>query len=132
MGIKKARIRKEVSSFVQQYERKAPKKGEPNDRNYSRQVEGYVKSMDPAELSELINGDGTHIPPEIDEPWSLGESVPEIQFQLEDTVEVLKGKHTGKTGKVVSLIEILPETRYLLKLDNGLLSNVLESQIKRL
>jgi hypothetical protein len=46
-----------VQLFVKQYGRKAQKNTEPNDRNYSRDLEKTLKAMDPQELSDLIADD---------------------------------------------------------------------------
>ena len=47
----------EVASFLRQYARKAPKRGEPNDRGYSRRTELKFKRMAPRELDDLLHGD---------------------------------------------------------------------------
>jgi len=46
-----------VRRFVQQYERKAQKGIEPNDRKYDRKVEKTVKRMKPERLDELLRDD---------------------------------------------------------------------------
>jgi len=46
-----------VRRFVKQYERKAQKGIEPNDRTYDRKVEKTVKRMKPARLDELLRDD---------------------------------------------------------------------------
>ncbi len=43
--------------FVQQYERKAQKRIEPNDRHYEREIEETVKRMKPDELDRLLRDD---------------------------------------------------------------------------
>lgn len=47
----------ELFEFLRQYSRKAPKRGEPNDRGYDRRLEERIKRMDPEELDKLLNGD---------------------------------------------------------------------------
>jgi hypothetical protein len=47
----------ELSEFLRQYSRKAPKRGEPNDRGYDRRLEERIKRMDPKELDDLLNGE---------------------------------------------------------------------------
>jgi hypothetical protein len=47
----------EVCRFVQQYERKAQKGVEPNDRRYDRKVEKKVKRMRPDQLDSLLRND---------------------------------------------------------------------------
>jgi len=40
---------------MKQYARKAQKGQEPNDRDYDRKVEQYLKQLSPYELSALMN-----------------------------------------------------------------------------
>lgn len=56
MSRRKEKLRAEVSSFMQQYGRKSQTGQEPNDRHYSRKIEGKIKRMKPEELDELLNG----------------------------------------------------------------------------
>jgi uncharacterized protein (TIGR02996 family) len=53
----RSRREAEIGIFLQQYARKAPKRGEPNDRHYSREVEKLVKRMKPEELDRLMRGE---------------------------------------------------------------------------
>ena len=46
----------ELAEFIRQYGRKAPRRGEPNDRGYSREVEEKIKRMAAEELDRLLNG----------------------------------------------------------------------------
>ena len=46
----------ELAEFVRQYGRKAPRRGEPNDRGYGREVEEKIKRMAAEELDRLLNG----------------------------------------------------------------------------
>jgi hypothetical protein len=46
-----------VRTFVQQYERKAHRGYDPNDRRYSRDTEKSVKRMKPDELDRLLRDD---------------------------------------------------------------------------
>lgn len=50
------RRRAEVSTFLRQYARKSHAGHDPNDRRYSREVEGMVRRMRPEEFDELLNG----------------------------------------------------------------------------
>ena len=52
-ALKAASVRK----FVQQYERKAQRGAEPNDRRYNVDTEKSVKRMRPAELDQLLRDD---------------------------------------------------------------------------
>lgn len=47
----------ELSEFLRQYSRKAPKRGEPNDRGYDRRLEERIKRMTPEEFDNLLNGE---------------------------------------------------------------------------
>jgi hypothetical protein len=55
---KRARLVGQLGAFVQQYGRKAQKKGDPNDRRYDKKVEKAMRALRPDELSELLSGDG--------------------------------------------------------------------------
>lgn len=52
-ALKAARLR----TFLRQYERKAQKGVEPNDRSYDWQFEQSVKRMSPDELDRLLRDD---------------------------------------------------------------------------
>jgi hypothetical protein len=49
-------LRSNIGDFMRQYQRKAQRGVEPNDRQYDRKVEEEIKRMDPFELDQLING----------------------------------------------------------------------------
>jgi hypothetical protein len=44
----------DIALFVRQYARKAPKRGEPNDRRYSRRVYQLVSRIDPEDLDLFL------------------------------------------------------------------------------
>ena len=46
-----------LRNFVQQYERKAQKGTDPNDRRYDREIEKSIKCMKPDELDRLLRDD---------------------------------------------------------------------------
>ena len=48
-------LEKHIGKFMKQYARKAQKGQEPNDRDYDRKVEQYLKQLSPYELSALMN-----------------------------------------------------------------------------
>lgn len=58
MPVKKTKQHMEgaVGAFIQQYARKADPNIDPNDRRYSREVEGKVRRMRPEQLDELLHG----------------------------------------------------------------------------
>ena len=132
MSKKKEKIRREIGSFLRQYERKAHAGWDPNDRQYDRRMERQIKNMDPSELSEIISGDGTDMTAEHDDLWFSFKPIPGVKFLLNDSVEIIKGKNEGQKGSVISLIEINPEPRYLVELGTGEDVYVLESQLKSL
>ena len=47
----------ELAAFAQQYERKAQRGVEPNDRGYSREAEALMKRLQPEELSEALSSE---------------------------------------------------------------------------
>jgi hypothetical protein len=56
MNKRKQKLAREMGDFIQKYKRKHYPGHNPNDRQYDREIEKKVKSMDPTELDELING----------------------------------------------------------------------------
>ncbi|PQO41023.1 hypothetical protein C5Y97_03405 [Blastopirellula marina] len=46
----------ELSEFLRRYGRKAPKRGEPNDRQYDRRLEERIKRLPPEEFDDLLRG----------------------------------------------------------------------------
>jgi hypothetical protein len=53
----KKEMAKVIGHFLQQYQRRAQSGAEPNDRQYDRTVERYLKQMKPEELDEVLNGE---------------------------------------------------------------------------
>jgi predicted secreted Zn-dependent protease len=53
----KREIAKVIDQFLQQYRRRAPRHGEPNDRGYDRKIERYLKRMKPEDLDGVLNGE---------------------------------------------------------------------------
>jgi hypothetical protein len=65
----------DIDGFLKAYGRKAPRRGEPNDRKYSRQIEDVIKRMDPAELDALMRGEeGSAGVGEDDDGSTIGEA----------------------------------------------------------
>ena len=50
-------VAKVIGQFLQQYGRKSPRSGEPNDRHYDRKIEQRISRMKPEELDEVLNGE---------------------------------------------------------------------------
>ena len=46
-----------IGFFLQQYQRKAQRGAEPNDRQYDRKIERYIRRMKPEELDKVLNGE---------------------------------------------------------------------------
>jgi hypothetical protein len=52
----------QVSRFLKAYGRKAPKRGEPNDRGFSKRVRQQLKQMRPEDVDRLLRGDDEPMP----------------------------------------------------------------------
>lgn len=65
MNKRKQKLSSKIGAFMQQYTRKAQRGQEPNDRAYSRSIEGKLKRMKPEDFDELLNGeqDEPPVPP---------------------------------------------------------------------
>ena len=132
MSKKIDKIRREFGSFKRQYERKAHAGWDPNDRSYDRKMERQIKNMDPTELSEIMSGDGSDITPKMDELWFSFKPISGVKFMLNDSVEIIKGDHSGQKGTVTYLEALYPEPTYLVELSNGEQFNLMESFLKSL
>jgi hypothetical protein len=56
MNRRKKKLAAQIGEFMRQYQRKAQRGVEPNDRLYSRKLERKLKRLPPAELDALLNG----------------------------------------------------------------------------
>jgi hypothetical protein len=63
MSRRSNRLSAELAAFAQQYQRKAQRGVEPNDRGYSRETEELMKRMRPEDLSALLNADSDETMP---------------------------------------------------------------------
>ena len=54
MDQRRQKLENRIAAFLRKYGRKAPKKGEPNDRRFDRKVQQMIRRMKPGELDELI------------------------------------------------------------------------------
>jgi hypothetical protein len=54
---KKEALARQMGDFLQQYQRKAQKGREPNDRLYDRGIEQIIRKLKPEELDVLLNGE---------------------------------------------------------------------------
>jgi hypothetical protein len=50
-------LSRQMGAFLQQYQRKAQKGREPNDRLYDRGIEQIIRKLKPEELDVLLNGE---------------------------------------------------------------------------
>lgn len=64
----------EINNFLWDYAKKAGPGGDPNDRQYSRQLEELIKHLDPEQLDALMRGEDESMPGEVSPP---GESTDE-------------------------------------------------------
>ncbi len=68
MNHRKKKMAAQIGEFIRQYQRKAQRGVEPNDRQYSRKIEQKLKRMRPEEFDELLHGaeedDARELPPE--------------------------------------------------------------------
>lgn len=49
-------VAREIGTFLRKYGRKAQRGQEPNDRDYDRAIERYIRKLKPEDLDVLING----------------------------------------------------------------------------
>lgn len=59
------------------------------------------------------------IPKEIEAAFFSQQRSDTVKFAYNDSIEVTSGDHAGKKGIVVLLIEMEPEIKYMLSLDDG-------------
>jgi hypothetical protein len=59
------------------------------------------------------------IPKEIEAAFFSQQRSDTVKFAYNDSIEVTSGDHAGKKGIVVFLIEMEPEIKYMLSLDDG-------------
>jgi len=57
--------------------------------------------------------------------------IPGVAFEHNDYVLIVGGLHSGKTGSLVTVIDLVPEPRYVLELESGFDVEVLQSEIVR-
>ncbi len=115
---RKNRLCNEVGTFLTQYRRKAHPTHDPNDRNYDRDTEKRIKAMHPAELSELISGEGAEVNDEEEKAWFSGRNPVGVRFSLNQGVQ-LKLRGREERGAVVSLLRVHPTPQYLIELSDG-------------
>jgi hypothetical protein len=58
-------------------------------------------------------------------------SIEGVRFFHDDYVRVIAGQHAGKTGNLVTVLNLDPEPRFVLELDSGLDVEVVQSEIER-
>jgi hypothetical protein len=57
IGGRRKWMRANIGTFLQQYQRKAQRGVEPNDRHYDRDFEARLRRMKPEDLSRLMSDD---------------------------------------------------------------------------
>ena len=60
MNRRKQKLASQIGEFMRQYQRKAQRGTEPNDRHYSRKVEQKLKRMPPEEFDQLLQDADQH------------------------------------------------------------------------
>jgi hypothetical protein len=110
----------EIGTFLREYQRKAQRHVEPNDRQYDRNVEKKIKSIDPRRLSELMHDDvGFEVPREVEDRWYASDRIEGVDFYINDAVSITDGSHSGEGGAVISLLRLKPEPEYIVELGSG-------------
>jgi hypothetical protein len=56
MSRRKKKMAAQIGEFMRQYQRRAQRGVEPNDRQYSRKFEQKLKRLPPEEFDELLHG----------------------------------------------------------------------------
>ena len=100
MSKRRDNIRRNVGAFLKQYRRKAHAGHDPNDRQYSREMEKRIKSMNPEELSEVMAGEDESILLVEEEAWFSGENPVGVLYSLNQTVQI-------ENVKLASIISFL-------------------------
>ena len=54
-----------------------------------------------------------------DDDWFAGQPVPGGRFRHNESVHVISGDHTGKSGALISVERLQPEPVYLVELASG-------------
>ena len=58
------------------------------------------------------------------------EAIDGVNFKHNDYVLVVSGKHLGKTGSLVTVLNLKPEPLFILELESGFDVEVYQSEIK--
>jgi hypothetical protein len=61
----KKKLAGDLAAFLRSYGRKAPRRGEPNDRGYNREFETKLKRMRPEEIDALLREEDEGVPPSV-------------------------------------------------------------------
>lgn len=51
--------------------------------------------------------------------WRAGETLPDVAFTRDAQVEIVQAQHAGKRGRILELVGLEPEARYLVRLTTG-------------
>jgi len=55
----------------------------------------------------------------IGDRWLAGETIDGVTLHRHDPVEIVAGRHEGQFGRIELLMDVEPEARYLVKLDEA-------------
>ena len=128
MSKRSRKLSGDIGLFLKQYQRKAQRGQEPNDRGYDREIEGKIKALSPEELSEYMSGDGEEWSLEEENAWRAGENPRGVGFSLNDAVKLKKSKGSA-VGAVVSLLRVRPVPKYIVELSNRVEVEVFQNEI---
>ena len=66
----------------------------------------------------------------VQKEWLLGESLPGVDFRMNQTVRVVSGPVKGVRGQLISVLRTTPEPAYHLEATDGRDEHVFQSEIK--
>jgi hypothetical protein len=55
----------------------------------------------------------------IGDRWLAGDVIEGVSMRRHDAVQIVAGRHEGQPGLIELLMDLQPEARYLVKLDQG-------------
>ena len=68
---------------------------------------------------------------QIQDEWFTGQRVSGASFTLNEVVRISAGSHAGKIGSVISLLDLQPQTRYIVETSSGRDVEVFEYELER-
>ena len=61
-----------------------------------------------------------------------GEKIPGVEFFLNDPIKIVNGVHKGDKGSVISILNLIPEPKYLIENSMGKDLEVKQSEISKI